>query len=113
MQLDLYEPFIHSITVGFVGTMLLAHGPVILPSVTGRRLNAAKLSLLPIGVLTVGNLVRIVGDLIMLDYNATLLEYSIGLAGWLILIAVILFLRQILFGSSRLGQVKNQSNAGN
>ncbi len=112
MHIDLYDPFIHSIAVGFVGTMLLAHGPVILPSVTGRRLNAAKLSLLPLGVLTVGNLVRIVGDLIMLDYNATLLEYSIGLAGWLILIAVILFLRQILFGSSRLGRVKNQSNAG-
>ncbi|MCL4517707.1 MAG: NnrS family protein [Thaumarchaeota archaeon] len=110
MRIDLYDSFIHSIAVGFIGTMLLAHGPVILPSVTGRRLNTAKLSLLPLGVLTAGNVIRIVGDLILLVYNSNWLAFSVGLSGWLILIAVILFLRQILF-ASKLVQLNRPSNA--
>ncbi|MDG6907755.1 MAG: hypothetical protein JRN20_18430 [Nitrososphaerota archaeon] len=107
MKIDLYDPFIHSIAVGFIGTMLLAHGPVILPSVTGQRPSVEKLSLLPLMVLTAGNLIRIVGDLISLAYESKILESIVGLSGWLILIAVIFFLRQILLSSSSKVGVKS------
>ena len=99
MRLDLYDPFIHSIAVGFIGTMLLAHGPVILPTVTGRKIDVTKISILPLAVLTMGNLIRIVGDLIFLSYVSRMLEIFVGLSGWLILIAVILFMHQIFTSS--------------
>lgn len=99
MRIDLYDPFIHSIAVGFIGTMLLAHGPVILPTVTGRKIDVTKISMIPLVILTLGNSIRIVGDLIFLTYTSRALEFVVGLSGWLILIAVILFLRQILSSS--------------
>ena len=100
MRIDLYDPFIHSIAVGFIGTMLLAHGPVILPSVTGKKLDATKISLLPLGIITAGNLIRVGGDLTFLAYNSEIIEIIVGLSGWLILIAVIVFLKEILLGAS-------------
>lgn len=114
MRVDLYDPFIHAIAVGFIGTMLLAHGPVILPTVTGRKLDLNKLSLLPLAILSFGNLIRIGGDIISLTYVSTVLESIVGLSGWLILIAVILFMRQI-FSSSvarpHAAEIRNISNA--
>ena len=100
MRINLYDPFIHSIAVGFIGTMLLAHGPVILPSVTGKKLDATKISLLPLGILTAGNLIPVGGDLTLLAYNSKIVEIIVGLSGWLILIAVIVFLKEILLGAS-------------
>ncbi len=100
MRIDLYDPFIHSIAVGFIGTMLLAHGPVILPSVTGKKLDATKISLLPLGILTAGNLIRVGGDLTLLAYSSDIVEIIVGLSGWLILIAFIFFLKEILLGAS-------------
>jgi len=44
-RLDLYDSFIHAMTIGFVGTMMLGHGPVILPTVLGRRFSEEKLTL--------------------------------------------------------------------
>lgn len=115
MQIDLYDPFIHSIAVGFVGTMLLAHGPVILPSVTGRKLDQTKLTLLPLVILTAGNLIRIVGDLSSLAYYSQVIAIIVGLSGWLILIAVIVFLKEIFMSSSatraNLAGLNNLSNA--
>lgn len=94
-RVDLYDPFIHSIAVGFIGTMLLAHGPVILPSVTGKKLDARKISLLPLVFLTVGNIIRVAGDLSFLVYTSKIVEILVGLSGWLILTAVIIFMREI------------------
>ena len=113
MRLDLYDPFIHSIAIGFIGTMLLAHGPVILPTVTERNLDANKISILPLIILTSGNLIRIICDLIFLSYTSRTLEVIVGLSGWLILVAVILFLQQILFRSRArpsTAQLRNVSN---
>ncbi|MHB2035916.1 MAG: NnrS family protein [Nitrososphaerales archaeon] len=115
MRIDLYDSFIHSIAVGFVGTMLLAHGPVILPSVTGRKLDPTKLTLLPLGILTAGNLIRVGGDLTLLAYNSGIIAIIVGLSGWLILIAVIVFLKEIFVSTSatrlNLAGFNNLSNA--
>jgi hypothetical protein len=101
MRIDLYDPFIHSLAIGFIGTMLLAHGPVILPTILGRKLDTTKVSLLPLQVLTAGNLLRIVGDLMLRTYNSMIISDSVGLSGWLILIAVIIFLLKLIpFASS-------------
>lgn len=94
--LDLYDPFIHSLAVGFIGTMLLAHGPVIIPSVIERKLDMTRISLLPLEILTAGNLIRVVGDLIFSSHNSVIVNVSVGLSGWLILIAVLVFLLKLI-----------------
>lgn len=94
--LDLYDPFIHSLAIGFIGTMLLAHGPIILSSVIGRKLDTTKISLLPLEILTAGNLIRIVGDLILVNYDSVIVSVFVGVSGWLILIAVLAFLVKLI-----------------
>ncbi|MDH2902136.1 MAG: hypothetical protein PXY39_14300 [archaeon] len=104
-RLDLYDAFIHSMAVGFIGTMLLAHGPVILPSVIGRKLDITRISLLPLEILTAGNLIRIVGDLILVNYNSAIVSVFVGLSGWLILIAVLAFLLKLIPIASSANQI--------
>ncbi len=86
----LYDAFIHSIAVGFVGTMILAHGPVILPAILKRPMVSKTLSLIPLLLLTLGNLIRVAGDLVkpfFFDIAA-----AIGYSGLLILASVLAFL---------------------
>jgi len=96
--LDLYDPFIHSLTIGFIGTMMLAHGPVILPGVLKREFSEEKLSMLPLSVLTVSLILRAGGELLMLVFYSASVRLIIGLSGWLVLGAVLLFLRSIVNG---------------
>jgi len=57
----LYDASVHSLAVGFVGTMILAHAPVIAPAILPRTIAQEKLNLLPLVLLTVGNLLRVGG----------------------------------------------------
>jgi len=57
----LYDASVHSLAVGFVGTMILAHAPVIAPAILPRTIAQEKLNLLPLELLTVGNLLRVGG----------------------------------------------------
>lgn len=93
---DLYDAFIHSLAVGFIGTMLLAHGPVILPSVTGRKLESSSISTAPLILLTFANVIRISGDVVLNVSYSYPIEVVTGLSGWLVLASVLLFLREIL-----------------
>lgn len=96
LSFDFYDAFIHSLAVGFIGTMLLAHGPVILPSVTGRKLESSSISIGPLLLLTIANLIRIVGDIVLNIFYSYSVEVIVGLSGWLVLASVLFFLREIL-----------------
>ncbi|MCL4436531.1 MAG: hypothetical protein M1503_03870 [Thaumarchaeota archaeon] len=85
----LYDAFIHSIGVGFVGTMILAHGPIILPAIMKRPMISKTLSLIPLLLLSLGNLIRVAGDLVKPFYFN--IAAAIGYSGLLILIAVLAF----------------------
>ena len=107
-ELDLYDPFIHSLTLGFIGTMMLAHGPVILPGVLNRKFNEQKLTMLPLAVLTLSVVLRSGGDLIMLVSYSAVVRWIVGLSGWLVLGAALLFLSSIVRGISKPAiEVKN------
>lgn len=99
-ELDLYDPFIHSLTLGFIGTMMLAHGPVILPGVLKRRFNEEKLTILPLAILMLSVILRVGGDLFMLVSYSTSVRLIVDLSGWLVLAAVLLFLSSIVRGIS-------------
>lgn len=98
-ELDLYDLFIHSLTLGFVGTMMLGHGPVILPGVLKRKFNEEKLTMLPLAVLTLSMVLRAGDDLFMLASHSPAVRLIVGFSGWLVLVAVLLFLRSILRGT--------------
>jgi len=95
---NLYDPFIHSLTVGFIGTMMLAHAPVILPGILKKNFNEEKLTTLPLGVLTLAVALRMGGDIsssLFYDVNVGLV---ISFSGWLVLAVVLLFLNSIKTG---------------
>ncbi len=94
----LYDAFIHSLTVGFVGTMMLAHGPVILPSLLRKGFQDTKLSLAPLSVLTLAIFLRVSTELSLLVFNWITLRLLAALSGWLVLAAVLLFLLQMISG---------------
>ena len=102
---DFYDPFIHSLAVGFIGTMLLAHGPVILPSIAGRKIQIGKFALVPLILLTVGNCVRIAGDIMLEVIPGQVASYVlravVGLSGWFILAAVLIFLGRMLISNNK------------
>jgi hypothetical protein len=58
-----YDAMLHSIFLGFVFSMIFAHAPIILPTITGLSLSFQKIFYLHAGLLHLSLLLRIVGDL--------------------------------------------------
>ena len=58
-----YDAMLHSIFLGFVFSMIFAHAPIILPTITGLSLPFQKVFYLHAGLLHLSLLLRIVGDL--------------------------------------------------
>ena len=99
MTSHVYDALVHSISVGFVGTMLLAHGPVIIPSVLGRRFDGRSPSYLPLGLLTLANVIRVAGDVLVPVLKFEWLYTVIGSSGWLVLLAAASFVARLRKGS--------------
>jgi len=57
-----YDAMLHTIFVGFVFSMIFAHGPIILPTITGMKLPFQNLFYLHAALLHAGLLLRIAGD---------------------------------------------------
>ncbi|GEM_PF-1158082 len=93
----IYDAVIHSLMVGYVGSMLLAHGPVILPTVTGRKINQSTLTLIPLILILVSNVFRISGDFQLGGVIQAIVSFASGISGWLVLVAVLVFLRSLVF----------------
>jgi hypothetical protein len=58
-----YDAMLHAIFLGFVFSMIFAHAPIILPTVTGLALPFGNVFYLHAGLLHVSLLLRVVGDL--------------------------------------------------
>lgn len=58
-----YDAALHSVFLGFVFSMVIAHAPVILPAVTGRALPFHLFFYVHLGLLHLSLLVRVAGDL--------------------------------------------------
>jgi hypothetical protein len=59
-----YDAMLHTIFLGFVFSMIFAHGPVILPAITGMAMPFHNLFYLHATILHIGLLVRVGGDLV-------------------------------------------------
>ncbi len=102
-MLVFYDAFIHSLALGFIGLMFLAHGPIILPMVTRRQFDNAKLSSIPLAILMVALVTRIGSELALLYDGGWQLHLSVAVSGWLVLLAVVAFFVEILRGTKRSG----------
>ena len=98
-----YDAFVHSLALGFIGLMFLAHGPIILPMVTRRQFDNSKLSSIPLAILMVALVTRIGSELALLYDGAWLLNLSVAVSGWLVLLAVVAFFAEIIRGTRRSG----------
>ena len=58
-----YDAMLHAIFLGFVFSMIFAHGPIILPTITGLPLPFQNCFYLHAGLLHASLLLRVVGDL--------------------------------------------------
>jgi hypothetical protein len=58
-----YDAMLHAIFLGFVFSMIFAHAPIILPTITGLALPFGNLFYLHAGLLHVSLLLRVAGDL--------------------------------------------------
>jgi len=58
-----YDAMLHAIFLGFVFSMIFAHGPIILPTITGLALPFQNIFYLHAGLLHLSLLLRIAGDL--------------------------------------------------
>jgi hypothetical protein len=58
-----YDAMLHAIFLGFVFSMIFAHAPIILPTITGVALPFANAFYLHAGLLHVSLLLRVAGDL--------------------------------------------------
>lgn len=89
----LYDAYLHSIGVGFIGTMILGHGPIILPTLFNKIIDAKRLTIAPLLILTLANFIRILGD--MLIQTISSVNYLIGYSGLLVLISILTFILMI------------------
>lgn len=80
-----YDVVVHTIMLGFVISMILAHAPVIVPALVHRPLPYSRVMWVPLGLLHLSLVIRVAGDL-----TDTLVARTIG--GILGVIALLTFL---------------------
>lgn len=86
---SLFDAASHSLALGFVFTMILGHGPVIVPALLGRMVDAERLNPAPLVLLTAGNVLRIGGYL--LREAGIYLPWAMGWSWLLTLLAIVVF----------------------
>ena len=85
-----YDAFLHSIFIGFVFSMIMAHALIIVPAVTGLQMAYRSSFYIPLALLQLSLAMRVVGDLAA---NVALRRWG----GLLNEIAVLLFLAMVVF----------------
>jgi len=100
-NLNLYDPFIHAIAIGYIGNMFLGHGPVIFPTIFRKKIEAKKLRLYPAIILNVAVLFRIIGIISDSFISMVVFKYLIILSGFLIFVAAISLFIMIISSISK------------
>jgi hypothetical protein len=59
-----YDALVHSVTIGFVLTMIFAHGPIILPAIVGVAISYQRVLYVPLVLLQASLVLRLAGDVV-------------------------------------------------
>ena len=94
----LYDMWIHSIAIGFIGLTVAMYLPLMLSPILGRPVRFIHISKLPIWLIVISLAIRTIGD-IFVDIisnsgrtNFDLLNFTLSLSGWIVVAAVISFM---------------------
>lgn len=83
------DPAAHSIALGFIGTFIVAHSPIIFPLTLKKKAVQENVTLLPIIVITAANIMRIFGDLTVSVFPmSNAISYA---SGYVIILAILSF----------------------
>ncbi len=83
------DPAAHSIALGFIGTFIVSHSPIIFPLTLKKRANPENVTFLPMVVITIANSMRILGDLtISVSSYSSMVSYA---SGYMIIVAILSF----------------------
>jgi hypothetical protein len=95
METSVYlrDSFIHAIAVGFIGTAIMAYGPILLPSILSGRTPYVGLSLAPVYLVSFANAWRVMGN--MLHWYFGVGYWGTGFVGIPLLLGLGLFLVMI------------------
>jgi hypothetical protein len=92
----LYDLAIHYTAIGFLGITVALYLPLMLPPITGKMIHFTKFSSLPLLLVVLALAIRTFGDIIMtMRLSVTPASYLLMISGWLIVIALIVFVRMI------------------
>ncbi len=80
----------HSIALGFIGTFIVAHSPVIFPLTLKKRARQDNVTYLPLIILTLSNVMRVFGDLVSHSNSAGFTASY--LSGYILIIAIVAFI---------------------
>jgi hypothetical protein len=94
-----YDAMLHAIFLGFVFSMIFAHAPIILPTITGLALPFQNLFYLHAGLLHLSLLLRVAGDL---SLSLSLQQWGGLLNGFAVLLFLVNNLRAVKLGASAL-----------
>lgn len=89
----LYDLSIHLLTIGFIGITIKLYLPMMLPPIIGRSIKFVRFNMIPLYLILTSLALRIVG-VFMLETKDNLL-LIIGASGWLLVIALLLYLRMV------------------
>ncbi len=89
----LYDLAIHLLTIGFIGFTIKLYLPMMLPPIIGRSIRFIKFNLIPLYLILSALVLRVIGVFVLQSRS----EFSIifGFSGWLVVIALIVYLRLI------------------
>jgi len=94
-----YDAMLHAIFLGFVFSMIFAHAPIILPTITGLALPFQNIFYLHAGLLHLSLLLRIAGDL---SLSLSLQRWGGLLNGLSVIIFLVNNIRAVKLGASAL-----------
>lgn len=90
------DSFIHSLAIGFIGSVITAYGPVLLPGVLSSKGPKKHLSLVPLFLLNAGLVLRVAGNFSSTLYSGALPVWE-SLSGLLIIGAMVMLLKNMHF----------------
>lgn len=94
-----YDMAIHMIAIGFIGTTIALYLPLMLPPVIGKIIRFTNFNSIPIILIVIALVIRAIGDFTFtqssLPQKFQLLVHLVGLNGWFVLAAILIFIAMI------------------
>ncbi len=90
-QLPILDIAIHLIALGFIGNMLLGHGPAVLTTIEGKTIDEARVNIYPYILLNTSIFIRAIADIAKL-INNPIYKQLYELSGLLIIILIPVFI---------------------